>query len=172
MSITLVACGEHETKIEPTENEATENIVPDNTETPVLRKLILKEMDMPTIDVHPYFHEDVAGIVRGYSDTNFKFDIIDMYAAVQNSSFYSQVGRHLQMMTSEDSQFYHPDYPMYDFYNGVYCDVGGTEELPDISIALESTWNSTYFTNPNAITLVVTYNLEALQYNFLLLDYM
>lgn len=168
MITSLAACSQN--GVEPTKPSVSENTTP--TETLKERKLIFMDYGIPVIEPFAYFHEEIAGVDRMFTNTCFDFDIIDMYSAVQNSSFFSSSnGRNLQMINGEEAQYYHPDYPMYTFTNGVYCELGGTDEKPDMTITVNSAHQTAYFNNPNAIRLVITYNPEVEGYLGMIQDY-
>ncbi|MBQ8627189.1 MAG: hypothetical protein IJ419_13670 [Agathobacter sp.] len=167
--LSLGACSQIEEPDPTTENP---NQTASDLTQPTERKLIFKEFAIPVIEPFQYVHEEIAGVDRSYTETCFNFDIIDMYAALQNSSFFnSSNGHNLKMMTGEDAMFYHSDFPMYDFYNSVYCELGGSDKSPDVTISLDSIWQTAYFTTPNGIRLTMTYNPDAEGYIGMIQDY-
>lgn len=171
MIVSFAGCGS-DTSTTPSDNTAPENTTPTDSNTSTPRKLIFEEFEPPVIEPFPYFHEEIAGVKRMFTTTCFNFDVVTMYSALQNSSFFgSSNGRNLQMKSGEDAAYYHPDFPMYTFVNGVYCELGGTEEKPDMTISVDAYHYTTYFTNPNAIRLTMTYNPEVEGYIGMIQDY-
>lgn len=168
--ISLAACG-NDVETSPPDDTATENTMPTTPETPAPRKLIFKDYGIPAISQFEYIHETLNGFDRSFIKTFMTFDEIDMYAALQNTSFFNESGRNLQMTIGEDAKYYHTNLPMYDCVRSVYGEIGGTEENPDFTITLTSLFQTAYFYTPNAISLTITYNPEAEDYIGKIQDY-
>lgn len=162
LACSLVACGNPgDDSTQPTESNPIETTTP---VTPAPSQLVFMDYGKPGLGPFVYRHEILNGYDRMITDTCFTFDVIDMYAALQNTSFFNESGRNLTMTIGEEAKFYHLNLPMYIFGNTISGEIGGTEENPDFTINLSSLHQTAYFYTPNVISLTITYNPEADDY--------